>query len=681
MFSEIYTVPSNLAFQIPWEGRDLEYDLQLYTLGDGHEEFVVFNPERGLNLSVIKYAKHIPNTRKCIVWTYDGKWIAKLFKDGWYPYHGYETVELKKPTFIWKKNPDLDRSMTFEESLYSNYKPDDWEEHRKLVWYIDKRFNPLDDEVWAFSCEPAEGKQLGTKNMGYVMPAVRVEINEHLVEEFGIDIDVDSCCPPFWELSNECVYELDPVHQTDKQLWIIKFSPSWRKSKGWKWIGTISPEVKIVYNPDLPKIDYKEIDYNIPYHDLKFEHVWMLDPQYSVNATEPIWAFKLIATNDPIGTKIIGIAEPQPTIVYNPDLPKINYKEIDYNIPYHDLKFEHVWMLDPRYSSNATEPIWAFKLMATTDPIGTKIIGTAEPQPTIEINKDLELPINFLNNFIVQHHDFAYQHVWVATEEDEKIWIAKLSYTNEPIGIKVLEITDEITPDVLDVIFISYGEPNAEKNWKRVKEKAPWAQRVDNVDGILEAHKLAAKKSRTDMFYVVDGDAYLFKKWKFDFVPSIFDRDCTYIWSAKNPLVDLTYGHGGVKLFSKSKLLKLKKWRTLDMTTSISEKIKVTSEISNWTEFNTDSFSTWRTAFRECVKLSVNMYRYPDNPEHKLRLDKWKSVDVNETFGKYAKDACEAATEFVGKNIDDHLMLMNINNRSWLKDTFEKTYKVKINND
>jgi hypothetical protein len=46
-----------------------------------------------------------------------------------------------------------------------------------------------------------------------------------------------------------------------------------------------------------------------------------------------------------------------------------------------------------------------------------------------------------------------------------------------------------------------------------------------------------------------------------------------------------------------------------------------------------------------------------------------------------AKDACEAATEFVGKNIDDHLMLMNINNRSWLKDTFEKTYKVKINND
>ena len=105
------------------------------------------------------------------------------------------------------------------------------------------------------------------------------------------------------------------------------------------------------------------------------------------------------------------------------------------------------------------------------------------------------------------------------------------------------------------------------------------------------------------------------------------------------------------------------------------------SEISNWTAFNTDNFSTWRTVFRECVKLSVNMHRYPDNPEHKLRLDKWTSVDVNEVFGKYAKDAYESAVEFVSKNIDDHLMLMNINNRSWLKDMFEKTYKVKINND
>ena len=612
MFSDIHIVPSDEAFLIPWEGNNLEYDLQLYLLGEGHDEFVVFNPEQDLDLSVIKYSKDVPDTRKCVVWVYEGKWIAKLFKDGWYPYHGYETVEIKKPTFIWRKNPDIDRSMTFEENLFSNYVPDDWEEKRKLIWYIDKRFNPLDDEVWAFSCEPADGKPLGVKNMGHVTPAVNIEINEYLENEIGLDIDVDSCCPPFWELSNECAYELDPIHQTNERLWIIKFSPTWRKSKEWKWIGTISPEVKIVYNPELPKVNYQDLEYVIPYHDLKFEHVWMLDTRYSLHATEPIWAFKILATNDPIGVKIIG---------------------------------------------------------------------TVEPQPTIKINKDLDLPVNFLNKFVIQHYDFSYQHVWVATQDDEKIWVAALSYTDEPSGIKEIEITNEITPDVLDVLFISYGEPNAEKNWKRVKEKAPWAQRIDSITGILEAHQAAAKKSRTDMFYVVDGDAYLFKKWKFDFVPSIFDRDCTYIWSAKNPLIDLTYGHGGVKLFSKSKLLKLKKWRTLDMTTSISDKIKVMSEISNWTAFNTDNFSTWRTAFRECVKLSVNMHRYPDNPEHKLRLDKWKSVDVNETFGQYAKDAHDAAIEFVNKHIDDHQMLMNINSRSWLEDTFKKTYKVEINND
>lgn len=48
-----------------------------------------------------------------------------------------------------------------------------------------------------------------------------------------------------------------------------------------------------------------------------------------------------------------------------------------------------------------------------------------------------------------------------------------------------------------DIVFISYNEPNAEKNWESLKQRFPSAKRVDGVKGIHEAHKKAAKK----MFY------------------------------------------------------------------------------------------------------------------------------------------------------------------------------------
>jgi hypothetical protein len=677
------------------------------------------------------------------VWTYQGKWIAKLFKDGWYPYHGYETFEIQKPNYIWRKNPDLDRSMTFDQNLFSTYEPNDWEHPRKLIWYIDKRFNPLEDEVWAFSCEPADSKPIDTKTMGYVTPSVTVEVNQY-IQQLGLDIDVDSCCPAYWELTNECAYELDPAHQTDERLWVIKFVPNWRRPKEWKWMGTISPTIQIVYNPDLPELNYSiehsipwhdlnyehvwmldrshlthgeediwafkmimsnsvvgskivdyitpdlevvynpdlpdlnyNVEYHIPWHDLNYEHVWMLDRSHLTHGEEDIWAFKMIMSKNVVGSKIVDYITPDLEVVYNPDLPELNYS-IEYHIPWHDLNYEHMWMLDKKHTQSAAEPIWAVRVCATSDAIGTKIVSDVSPVHNIKYNNSIKaLELDPVADHIVQHYDFEYENVWYTMIDNEKIWVAKLSVSDSVVGTKEVAVITPNLPDRLDVIFISYGEPNAETNWNRVLEKAPHAKRITGVAGILEAHRAAAKLSNTNMFYVVDGDAYLFKSWEFNFVPGVFDQDCTYIWSAKNPLVELTYGHGGVKLFAKSKLLKLKKWRTLDMTTSVSEKIKVMSDISNWTAFNTDNYSTWRTVFRECVKLSVNMHRYPDNPEHQLRLDKWKSVDAAVPFGNYAKDAHACAVEFVNQHVNNYEMLMNINDRSWLEETFKKTCKVK----
>jgi MoaA/NifB/PqqE/SkfB family radical SAM enzyme len=219
----------------------------------------------------------------------------------------------------------------------------------------------------------------------------------------------------------------------------------------------------------------------------------------------------------------------------------------------------------------------------------------------------------------------------------------------------------------LDVVFISYNEPNAEKNWQRVLEKAPYAKRVNGVKGIFEAHQAAARLARSDMFYVVDGDAYLENSWTFDFQPTLYDRDCAYIWNSRNPINNLVYGYGGVKLFPRKQILAITEWQTLDFATTAVNKLKVMNVVSNITAFNTDEFSTWRSAFRETVKLYNNIKLNPNDQESKDRLHAWETIG-NNMFGKYSIDGAKAAKEFADSNNDQ----TKINDRDFLKSIFDK---------
>jgi hypothetical protein len=246
-------------------------------------------------------------------------------------------------------------------------------------------------------------------------------------------------------------------------------------------------------------------------------------------------------------------------------------------------------------------------------------------------------------------------------------WVVKLFRKGwKPIfGYMVIEI--ETFPDRLDVIFISYDEPNAETNWLRVLEKAPHAKRVQGVAGILNAHKAAAEISETDMFYVVDGDAYLTDNWTFDFQPSIFDRDCAYVWSSKNPVNDLVYQNGGVKLFPKETLLKAKKWNTLDMFSGILPKSKSEDTVSCIGTFNVDPFITWRSAFRECVKLyTINQM---------TRLNEWTASDTTKPFGEYAVLGAQDGFKFAEDNKNNYEELKKINDYKWLNECFQKLAK------
>ena len=672
MLENIYQIPHEESLAVEWQGYDLQYDLQLYELGQGHSEFFVINPNNDIpkkwKTDLKYYIEELPDTRKCVVVAHEGEWIVKIFKDGWYPYHGYETVEIVKAKLAWTRNSDIDKLITYEDDPFGTFEPNKWDRNYKLVWYIDPRFNPLDDKVWAFSCQPIGKEILGTKDMGYVVPDVLVEFNEHLPD---LGVDANDCCPPFYDLAHECAYELDPIHQTNNErLWVIKFTPLWRRPKEWKWLGAITPEFTIIYNPELPKMDY-DLDYTMPWHDFTFEHVWFLDRKHLKEGEDDIWAFTIQVTEELEGSKIVDYASPNVHVVYNPSLPKLYYN-IEYTIPWHDLAYEHVWMLDNKHLQNNEEPMWAVKSKTTlTKPKGSKIIGSVSP--LVDITYNLDLPkLEYNEEYIVPWHDLAYEHVWyLDSTNKEKVWAVRASMCNTPIGEKEVGAVVPQFEDHLDVIFISYKEPNADENWNRVLEKAPWAKRVHGVEGIFNAHKAAAKLAKTDMFFVVDGDAWLVDDWQFDFQPGIFDRDCAYVWCSQNPVNDLTYQNGGVKLFNKSILMKQRKWTTLDMFTGIMPKISDEDKISCVTTFNVDEFSTWRSAFRECVKL------YKNNQMGKL--NEWLSSNPKKKFGKYAalgaSQACDYASEFAS----DHKALLKINDYTWLRQQFDLLNKGKNN--
>ena len=222
-----------------------------------------------------------------------------------------------------------------------------------------------------------------------------------------------------------------------------------------------------------------------------------------------------------------------------------------------------------------------------------------------------------------------------------------------------------------DIVFISYKEPNAEENFSNLYERfntvtlfGDRVKRVKDVKGIHNAHVAAANKVSTSYFYIVDGDAVIVDDFKFDYTTD--DEDFVHVYRSINPINDLVYGYGGVKLFP-TNLTKNMDTTTTDMTTSISKNFKIINEVANITAFNTDPFNTWKSAFRECAKLSSKTIRRQKNEETESRLKTWTTVGHDRPFGDYAMAGATAGMEFgLSRRSDIRL----INDFDWLKEQF-----------
>jgi hypothetical protein len=228
-----------------------------------------------------------------------------------------------------------------------------------------------------------------------------------------------------------------------------------------------------------------------------------------------------------------------------------------------------------------------------------------------------------------------------------------------------------------DIVFISYGEPNAEANWERLKKRFPLAKRVKDVKGIHQAHIAAAKKCFTKMFWVVDGDAEIVDDFNFDHEVSEYDLDVVHVWRSRNPINDLEYGYGGVKLLPRRLTLDMDVTKP-DMTTSISTKFKAMEQVSNITAFNTDPFNTWKSAFRECVKLASKVIDGQVDEETEIRLMTWCTYADKRTFNDWAFLGAEDGKMYGMQKAGDMEALSKINDFEWLHEFFSR-YPVSTN--
>ena len=279
-------------------------------------------------------------------------------------------------------------------------------------------------------------------------------------------------------------------------------------------------------------------------------------------------------------------------------------------------------------------------------------------------DKERDELIWFYGNEIIKHLEMP---IAKTPFDEEQSKFFKKVYQNPPRIRHPFIANTKIKEKNYDMFMITYNEPNANENYARLKDKYPNLKRIHGVKGIPNAHKAAAEICETDMMWIIDGDAEVLDSFRFDYEVPLSEKDAVHVWRSINPINDLEYGYGGVKLLPTELTRRLDVSR-VDMTTSISSKFKKMERISNITAFNTDPFNTWKSAFRECAKLSSKVIDRQKEDETNARLETWTTVGHDRLFGEYALAGATAGMEF-GLSRGTDLRL--INDFDWLKQQFD----------
>jgi hypothetical protein len=201
----------------------------------------------------------------------------------------------------------------------------------------------------------------------------------------------------------------------------------------------------------------------------------------------------------------------------------------------------------------------------------------------------------------------------------------------------------------LDLIFISYDEPNADRNYADLCNNAPWAKRVHGIKGSDAAHKAAAEIATTPWLITVDADNIVNSSF-FDLTIDLTNPSISvYSWMAQNSINGLMYGNGGLKIWKKDFIEKMRTHESSD-----SDRAQVDfcwedqyvqfKECYSTSVINTTPFQAWRAGFREGVKMTLvdGVKVLPQEIKERVwwhnlhRLKIWSTVGCHADNGIYA---------------------------------------------
>jgi hypothetical protein len=203
----------------------------------------------------------------------------------------------------------------------------------------------------------------------------------------------------------------------------------------------------------------------------------------------------------------------------------------------------------------------------------------------------------------------------------------------------------------LDVIYLTYDEPQREEFWVKIRNLVPWAKRVDGVKGSDAAHKAAAEASDTERFILIDGDNLPDPEF-FNLVLDIPAGDwerAVYRWRARNHVNGLMYGNGGISSWTREFAQNMRTHENTDGTDATV--VEFCFDPLYWAMYdcysttypNGSSQHAWRAGFREGVKMCLDKGRRPSVSEfqdrvHHRNLDHltvWHNVGLDADQGAW----------------------------------------------
>ena len=221
----------------------------------------------------------------------------------------------------------------------------------------------------------------------------------------------------------------------------------------------------------------------------------------------------------------------------------------------------------------------------------------------------------------------------------------------------------------LDIVFLSNGETCADENYEHLLKVTKGLRnrvvRVDGVNGRVAAYHAAAEASETPWMFTVFAKLKVNDKFDWSWQPDRLQVPKHYIFNATNPVNNLEYGHQAMIAYNK-KITLANTGRGLDFT--LDDEHEVVEMNSGTAMYNTDAWTTWRTAFREALKLKAD-----SSQASKDRLDAWLNIGE----GDYAQYSCEGAQHAVEyyEQVNGELDKLRLSyDWPWLQEYFNTKY-------